>query len=214
MASTRAAAVVLALAAGTARAQAPAFQLDPFGDNAIRVRVAPPGNGIVQPPLQALLDSPPATRTRVARADANSLTNGNLAVAVDPQTGFLTATRVSDGRVLLTQTGLSFGPVTVPGTRAGTVSAAVTFAGTPGEKVFGLGEHRTGAVNQMPYAHSFQDSQVRARRGAGERAGRGGPLRRPVGTPPPPPPDPPPPARALAPSLPPRRTTPSPTAAT
>lgn len=138
------------------------FQLDPFGDNSIRIRVAPPGQNIVNPELQALLLEAPTLTTSVSWEGSNSLTNGNLQVTVDPSTGYLTATRLSDGRVLLKQTELTWGPVSVPGTRAGSVTAAVSFAGTPGEKIYGLGEHRTGTVQQSPYNKTFAESQLYA----------------------------------------------------
>jgi hypothetical protein len=149
----------LLLGAAAVAAADYAVRLTPFGDNSIRVQVAAPGNAIADPPLSALLDVPPATRTVVLGDGATSLTNGNLAVTVDPATGLATATRVSDGAVLLRQTALNFTRPNVNGTRLGSVSATVTFAGTPGEKVYGLGEHRTGTVQQLPYHKRFADSQ-------------------------------------------------------
>jgi hypothetical protein len=46
-----------------------------------------------------------------------------------------------------------------PVTRPNSASVTATFAGTTGERVYGLGEHRTGVVNQMPYTKRFADSQ-------------------------------------------------------
>ena len=149
---------LLLLAAAAARAQL-AVQLDPFASNSIRVRIAPPGLPIADPPLMALLSDPPASSTAASGDGASSLTNGNLRITVDPATSFVTATRVSDGAVLLKQTALAFGVPDVPTSRVGSVSSLVTFAGTAGEKIYGLGEHRTGAVNQMPYSKRFADSQ-------------------------------------------------------
>ena len=82
-------------------------QLDPFADNSIRVRVAPPGGAISSPPLQALLASAPAFHA-VRHDSAFALTNGNLRVTLDPVTSFLTAVRISDGAILLQQTALQF----------------------------------------------------------------------------------------------------------
>ena len=148
------------LGLGLAAAQAPGpTQLDPYGANSIRVRVAPAGGAITEPPLQALAGTPPSQGAPAAGDGVLTLSNGNLRVALDPVTALLTATRLSDGAVLLQQTALTFGAPDVPGTRAGSVSASVTFAGTPGEKVYGLGEHRTGTVQQLPYAKRFADSQ-------------------------------------------------------
>ena len=106
----------------------------------------------MDPPLSALdLEHPPPG----GGTSSTALSNGNLRVVVDAATGYVTATRVSDGAVLLRQTALAFGPPTVPGTRAGSASALVTFGGTAGERIYGLGEHRTGRVQQLPFRQLF-----------------------------------------------------------
>ncbi len=146
---------LLAFAAAVAAAAAagPVVQLDALGGG-VRVRMAPPGGSIVDPPLSAILL--PATPSA---SSASSITNGNLLVTADPTTGLITATRISDKTVLLQQTALTWGAA-APGSRAGSVSAAVSFAGHgPTERVYGLGEHRTGTVNQMPYFKLFEHSQ-------------------------------------------------------
>ena len=138
---------------------APVVQLDPWGDDSVRIRIGPAGASIVDPPLMALdSTTPPASSTVATRLGQLRLTNGNLDVEVDAASGFITATRASDGAVLLRQTALSFGAA-APGSRPGSVSVLVSFAGTVGEAVYGLGEHRTGKVNQMPYSQLFQNSQ-------------------------------------------------------
>jgi alpha-D-xyloside xylohydrolase len=152
----------LAHAAAAAAAPPFAYALSPWAANSVRVQVAAPGNAVADPPLMALRDDgpPPVPAAAVSRsADGQTITNGNLRVDIDAATGLVTATRVSDSAVLLKQTALTFAAPNVPVTRAGSASATVTFAGTPGEKVFGLGEHRTGKVQQMPYAKRFADSQ-------------------------------------------------------
>jgi len=131
-------------------------KISAWGRDGVRVQIAAPGGAIEEPPLSALQPGPPPGSSAW---HALRLTQGNLAVTVDAASGAVTATRVSDGAVLLRQTGLAFGAPDVPTTRAGSVSALVTFAGTPGERVYGLGEHRTGVVNQMPFAKRFADSQ-------------------------------------------------------
>jgi alpha-D-xyloside xylohydrolase len=155
--------VVAAAAAAAAVASAQAFGptlLTPWAAHSIRVQVSGAGNPIADPPLMALdSDGPPPLATTVVGDGVTTLTNGNLRVDLDPSTGFVTATRVSDGKVLLRQTALTFAAPNVPGTRDGSYSALVSFAGTAGEKVYGLGEHRTGTVQQMPYAKRFADSQ-------------------------------------------------------
>lgn len=149
-------------------AQPPVVQLDPWASDSIRVRIAPTGRSIWDPPLRGLLPTPPTLLTPSYGDGSTSLTNGNLRVDVDPTTGFLTATRVSDGTLLLKQTALAFGTPDVPFTRDGSVSASVAFAGTAGERVYGLGEHRTGVVNQMPFTKRFADSQDYAKSGGSD----------------------------------------------
>lgn len=153
-----------ALTAPCVFAQPPLVQLDAFGDNSIRVRVAPASGAITDPPLQALLQGGerPVTRTRVTVAAPNDLTNGNLRVAVDAATGFLTATRVSDSAVLLRQTALVWGVPDVPVSREGSVSVAATFAGTANEKIYGLcvGEFETSSrvgapLRTLSFRHSY-----------------------------------------------------------
>jgi hypothetical protein len=94
---------------------------------------------------------------------AVSLSNGNVQVVADATTGFITATRISDGAVLLQQGGLVWG-APAAGSRPGSQSVAMTFDGHgPSERVYGMGEHRTGTLNLMPYFKSFQ---VRASEGS------------------------------------------------
>lgn len=100
----------------------------------------------------SLLDTPPEIDlTAVKREGANTLTNGNLKVDIDPSTGCVTATRVSDGKVLLKQTSLTFEAPVHKGLKPGSVATTATFATTPDEKVYGLGEHRTGNITRKPY---------------------------------------------------------------
>ena len=140
-------------------------QLDPWGDDSIRVRIAPPGLGMSDPPIRGLLPTPPASATPVTRSppgDApETLTNGNLLVAVDPSTGLVTATRRSDGAVLLEQIAMVFSAPEVVTTVPNSMASTVVFRGHgASERVYGFGEHRTGQVNQMPFTKEFSDSQI------------------------------------------------------
>ena len=85
------------------------------------------------------------------------LTQGNLRVEIDPNTGLFTASRVSDGAILLTQTGIVWGEATM-GARKGSASVVTTFAAVDGEMVYGLGEHKTGTVQRKPFKKTFADS--------------------------------------------------------
>lgn len=130
------------------------LRLDPWGDDAIRVRIAPPGAPIVSPAVQALLPSPPASSAAAAAA-AGGLVNGNLAASIDTATGLLTFTRVSDGAALLRATHVTFGAAP-PFTSRGAVSAAITFAGLlPGEALHGLGEHKDGLVARTNFSSAW-----------------------------------------------------------
>jgi alpha-D-xyloside xylohydrolase len=109
-------------------------QLDAWG-RGIRVRLAPPSGSVVDPEVQALLPG------RASSSSPTTMTVDDLRADVDPATGLVTFTRVSDGSVLLAQTGVRFGKAATY-SRPGSVSTLVSFSGlVPGERVYGLGEH-------------------------------------------------------------------------
>ena len=148
-------------------ALSPVSLLESFGDNSIRVRVGAPGQpSVSDPPISALLLG------RQTTSHATNLTNGNLRVELDG-TGLLTATRLSDGAVLLRQTQLEWAPLdpvtaATNRARAGSHAAVVRFSGVPGERVYGLGEHKTGKVQRAPYAKLFADSLYYGRSGGAD----------------------------------------------
>lgn len=149
--------VLLAAASASASGAAPIVQLDAWGRDSIRVRIAPPGGAIVEPPLQALL-TPGPPPSPASRRSALGLANGDLQVTFDAATGFINASRVSDGAALLVTNSIAFGPPAAY-SRAGSVSSTITFAGHgPSERIYGMGEHRTGTVQQMPFSQLFQTS--------------------------------------------------------
>ena len=155
-----------------ARARAPPYitSLSAVGANSIRVRVAAPGqSGVSDPPISALRLPTAAPTATVPMAAATTLINGNLRVNVDPGTGLLTAVRLSDNVVVLKQMALEWSPLDNStaaagggrkgeGVRPGSLAATVRFAGTAGESVYGLGEHKTGTVQRSPYTKVFADS--------------------------------------------------------
>ena len=151
--------LIVAITAAAAAVAQFTSQVTRFGANSLRVQIAAPGNAISNPPLQALLDVAPMSATASFGSGITDLTNGNLAVTVDAATGFITARRVSDGVLLLQQTALKFDTPNVPGTRAGSASALVSFSSSPDEHIYGLGEHRTGNLQMRPYHKRFADSQ-------------------------------------------------------
>ena len=133
------------------------WRLDPWGANSVRVRAAPPGSPIVDPPVQGLL---PRSHPH-SSSSTHHLTNGNLRVRVDTTSDLLSAWRVSDGRLLLKMTEISFSSPSVPVTHQRSVASRVAFQGNgPHERIYGLGEHRTGTVNMMPFFKDFAGSTV------------------------------------------------------
>ena len=140
-------------------AQQPVVQLDPYGRDSIRVRIAPNGGAIVDNPYSPFV-TPPPTLQREERSSKESLITGNLQVTYDAVTGFITASRVSDNAPLFTTTSLSFG-LPANGSRPGSVSASIVLnvAGGATNKLYGLGEHGTGQLDMTGYNKLTQDSQ-------------------------------------------------------
>ena len=150
-----------AAAAAIASAAPPLVQLDAWGRDSIRVRIAPPGGAIVDNAFSPYVSPPPAAPAaqRELRGAA-SLTAGNLAVSFDAATGFISASRVSDGAPLLTTASLAFG-APAAGSRAGSVSASLVLALASGgaNRLYGLGEHGTGRLDMTGYDKMLQTSQ-------------------------------------------------------
>eukprot|EP01079_Euglenida_sp_SAG-EU17-18_P004430 gene4430-804_t len=114
----------------------------PWGPDALRVRVAP-GPLVMDLPT-ALLPDPAGSSPGPPRIMAGGLgpvINGNIRAETDPASGLRRFVQVADGRVLLTETALSFGaaPVDTQGSPAPPMN--VTFGGGPAA-LFGLGQQR------------------------------------------------------------------------
>lgn len=151
--------LILVLLASSAAAAPPVVQLDAWGTDSVRVRIAPPGGEIVDPPFGALLVPHPTQRS--SASSTLSISNGNLVVTTDPTTGFINATRLSDGALLFTTSAIAFGAPAI-GSRPGSVSASIVLlpsALAVPNKVYGLGEHRTGQLDMTGYSKLMQDSQ-------------------------------------------------------
>ena len=153
-------ALLAAVALGVATSQ-PVVQLDAWGPDSVRVRIAPQGGAIVDNPY-----GPYVARAAGASTASSpvALTVGNLAVAADAATGFISATRVSDGVLLFSTTALVFGSP-APGSRAGSASASLVLNVTGGvaNRLYGLGEHTTGRLDMTGYSKLVSDSQYYAR---------------------------------------------------
>jgi len=149
-------------------------KLDAFGPDAVRVRV---GAKIIDPKLQALLPDGPESASGQFAAQAPSsyvsdisvdgapaIEAGNLRVETALNSDgapLVTATRISDGKVLLKQTGLVAGaPDGYSNPSEGAFSALVSFEGHgDDERLYGLGEQRIEAVQRLPFFSRFEDSQ-------------------------------------------------------
>jgi alpha-D-xyloside xylohydrolase len=136
-------------------------QVDAWGNNSVRIRIAPAGSPIVDPPVMALLSTPPVSPTE-RRAAVNQFVHGNLVLSIGSE-GYIKATRESDGATLLEQTLGSWG-TPAPGSRALSVSATVEFGGLQsGERLYGMGEHADGVVGRTSFStawHSDNNGNV------------------------------------------------------
>eukprot|EP01121_Diplochlamys_sp_Union-15-3_P010816 TRINITY_DN3075_c0_g2_i1.p1 TRINITY_DN3075_c0_g2~~TRINITY_DN3075_c0_g2_i1.p1 ORF type:complete len:673 (-),score=107.54 TRINITY_DN3075_c0_g2_i1:44-2062(-) len=133
-------------------------QIDPFGDDSLHIRINPTGT-VVNPAVQALLPNPPVLKTEVTVTD-DSITNGNL--KVDISNGLLVFTRVSDNKILLQEVSHSFGEIGegADPRAPNLVTATIRFKANNEESVYGLGEHRTGKLQNKPINIDFQKSQI------------------------------------------------------
>ena len=141
--------------------------LEAHGPNGVRVRAVPSGFAIrddlvsafATPPAIAAIGGghgprPGCTTRRLVAAGAPggtpapapaSVTNGNLKAAVGAD-GRLTFTRVSDGKVLLQEKAArSFAPANT--TLPGFLTLDLEFEPVDGERIYGLGQHKTGKLD-------------------------------------------------------------------
>ena len=129
----------------------PTVRLEEWGANSMRVRIG--ADPTFELPQQALLPQPPKPVARVATDEASCvMVSGNLKAAVVG--GKLQFVDASTNQLLLAETARSVcggGPhcaATMPGV-AGSVPPAggITFASSAQERLYGLGEHRTGRLD-------------------------------------------------------------------
>lgn len=127
------------------RAAGQDVRLDPSTPNAVRVRVVPQGASFRDDLVSALVNTSGASTALCSEVELSdgqpaSITNGNLHVAIGSD-GKITATRVSDGKVLLKEKSVrTFTPAEkLP--VAGFSSLDLTFEAVQGERIYGLGQH-------------------------------------------------------------------------
>ena len=143
--------------AALVRSQVSIPVVTPFAANSFRVQWPPPGMPVVNSSYSPFLDAPVSSTP--SSSEGNVFTNGNLRITMDPSTGLINATRVSDGATLFTTTSLTFGPPLANGRypsaqlEALGVSMSETLVGM-GEQ--GLTSRETLAV---PYTVNYIDSE-------------------------------------------------------
>jgi alpha-glucosidase (family GH31 glycosyl hydrolase) len=121
------------------------IKIEPFGLNALRVRVNPTGKPINDTLPGALIaptgQEPGADQFISANSlfavTGNTVTNGNIAASVDQSSNLITVIRVSDGKVLLKEASRLWNGTT----------ATLAFASTRAESIYGFGEHQQGKLN-------------------------------------------------------------------
>lgn len=98
--------VALAIATFTSVCRGLDILAEPYCDDAVRIRIAPPGQTVKKALVGALDEEPPCESSYGAvvvntTSDSTTTTNGNLKVTVDDAAGTIAVERVSDGTVLL-----------------------------------------------------------------------------------------------------------------
>jgi alpha-D-xyloside xylohydrolase len=130
------------------RGRQQAVRLEPWGEDSIRVRV---GLNRVRDDIPgALLERPRATGEVAVRADGARLVNGLIAAEISPD-GLLRFTRGDTGAELLSEEAAHFwwpGPRLFAATGNGYHRLEQRFRAYDGERIFGLGQHQTGLLDQ------------------------------------------------------------------
>ena len=131
-----------------------AYRLEAWGDDSVRVRVgaAPAAEG----KQQALLPQTPKPARTVTAAPMCSVTSGNLVAAL--KDGKLVFTDAK-GSPLLQEIGREVCSgaacdATLP------PPASISFASSPDERLYGLGEHLTGSLDNHGQLFDFMDAGV------------------------------------------------------
>ena len=130
------------------------IKIEAFGSNALRVRVSPPGQQInykLPGALIAPTGAEPGAKRFISAAEfsvqtSTNVTNGNIVASIDPSSGLITVTRVSDGRVLLKEASRAWNGTT----------ARVSFASNSSETIFGFGEHQQGRLNNKGATYDME----------------------------------------------------------
>ena len=152
------------------------YRIEPWGDNSVRVRIG--ADPTFELPQQALLPRPSKPAAPRAVADGSvtgscAVTSGNIKAAVVG--GRLQILEASTGTVLLAEKAHS---VCAGGAQCATKMAGVaasvapagsiSFTSSPTERLYGLGEHRTGKLDNHGIFLDFMDAGVYDHHHAGD----------------------------------------------
>ena len=162
------------LASTTAALAAPAVvQLEQWGCNSVRVRIASPYAGAIEEPLHsALLPEAPACASQAsAAASGSSMSSGSLSVYHNTSSGLVLAYLAGRETPLLAMTALVWS-APAPRSRPGSASVSVEFAGVDvghNERIFGGGHwgDRLEVRRRLPFRGSVERAEF-----YGERRGK------------------------------------------
>ena len=147
------------------------YRIEPWGENSLRVRIG--SDPSAELPQQALLPQPPKPVSRIVTDGVCGVTSGNLKATV--LNGKIQFVEVSTGVLLLAETahsvcsGGAACQAKMPGVAASVPPAgSITFASSPAERIFGLGEHRTGKLDNHGLSLDFMDAGVYDHHHAGD----------------------------------------------
>ena len=158
-------------------------QLDAWGDDSIRIRMAVEDDIQQIPYVQALLPFPPGLtpppstplpcsthRSRKQTGLVADLSNGNIGVQVN-DVGIFTVKRLSDGATLVTASNIDFSRVSFPSSvyqqNYSLWALSIDYTHAAGT-IFGLGEHKTNRTAYDDYSHLFETSQEYGLSGGGD----------------------------------------------
>jgi alpha-D-xyloside xylohydrolase len=149
------------------------YRMEPWGANSIRVRVG--ADPTIELPQQPLLAQPPKPVAHTAKDSAScNMTNGNIKVSLVG--GKLHFVESSTGKLLLAETAhtvCSAGGAPCSKKTPGLAASipppgGITFASSPDERLYGLGEHRTGRLDNHGLSLDFEDAGVYDHHHAGD----------------------------------------------
>eukprot|EP01047_Picozoa_sp_COSAG01_P009333 COSAG01_NODE_381_length_17848_cov_10.220338_21_plen_483_part_00 len=150
------------------------YRIEAWGRNSLRVRIG--ADPTMELPQQALLprwNGSSSVATAVESADC-AVANGNIQARLGPD-GRLHVIESSTGALLLAErnhsvcAGGAQCAVRTPGVAARIPPpGSITFASSAGERIYGLGEHRTGRLDNHGLSLNFQDAGVYDHHHAGD----------------------------------------------